>query len=390
MKKKFLLIALLLLLTVGLTGCRFRIRLPFLHGGTGTQEGPIEDPTPTEEQGTIFTRYTLYDGGIPTFLTVLPSEWKANITSNWNVVNSSIPGVATVTISSPDGLAKITILSRHSFVENAKFNEGINKDYYTTYLHKMNASQYISYVMKNNYTGYQLLKAENVPEDTVSMLNSYNTLRAELAKKDAELLQTGQYGVTISVRNDGITAAKEIYQNGNKYAEISTGVCNISTILKNNLSSLLDSTATTWEMPYLIIYEAASEEAYDEYYDTYNFIIANSSFTTRFYGKVEYVSSVIVNYYTSIYAERSKAALQATNDYINMKYSSTSSQSTNDKVMEMWDDVINEVDKYKLEDGSYLKTSIYNETVAQNGNEIYVGSKAGIPIGFTEVAKTYD
>ena len=77
------------------------------------------------------------------------------------------------------------------------------------------------------------------------------------------------------------------------------------------------------------------------------------------------------------------------NDYIDSNYTSTSSQSTNDKVMEMWDDVIKEVDKYELEDGTTLKTSIHNETVAQNGNEIYIGSKAGIPIGFEEVHKGY-
>ena len=383
MKKKYLLFS-LLLITLLLTGCKFRLKLPFVHS---SGEGPYEI---SEGEGQIYNLVTLYDGGIPAFNSIIPKGWTSSISSNWKIVNSSIPGVATVTINSPDNMARITIISRHSYVENSKFKEGINQDYYTTYLHKMNASQYISYYINNYYSGYQLDRAVDVPEDTVKMLNSYNTLKVELAKKDAELLQASQYGVNISVRNAGVTVAKEIYQNGDYYLEASTGVCNVSTILKNNLSSLLDSTATTWEMPYLIIYEAASEEAFDEYYDTYNFIIANSSFTTKFYGKVEYVSSVIVNYYTSIYAERAKAALQATNDYINKNYTSTSSQSTNDKVMEMWDDVINEVDKYKLEDGSYIKTSIYNETVAQNGNEIYIGSKAGIPLGFNEVSKTYD
>ena len=53
------------------------------------------------------------------------------------------------------------------------------------------------------------------------------------------------------------------------------------------------------------------------------------------------------------------------------------------------DDVIKEVDAYKTEDGSVLKTSIFSDTVAQNGNEIYVGSKAGIPIGFNELSKAY-
>ena len=55
----------------------------------------------------------------------------------------------------------------------------------------------------------------------------------------------------------------------------------------------------------------------------------------------------------------------------------------------MWSDVIKEQDNYILEDGTSVKTSIMNDTLAQNGNEIYIGSKAGIPIGFNEVSKGY-
>ena len=144
-----------------------------------------------------------------------------------------------------------------------------------------------------------------------------------------------------------------------------------------------------WKIPYTIIYTGETKEEFDKYYDTYKFIIANSNFTLDYYAMEEYVSSAIVNYYTTIYAERSKASLDAWHNYVDSNYSSTTSQSTNDKVMEMWDDVIKEVDSYKLEDGTQFKTSIHNETVAQNGNEIYVGDKAGIPIGFQIVDKGY-
>ena len=179
------------------------------------------------------------------------------------------------------------------------------------------------------------------------------------------------------------------YELGLNYIEAQTAIASITTNLESSLSSLLNSSATQWTIPYLIIYEGETKEEYDKYYDVYNFIVANASFTKDYYQLVEYVSSKIVNMYTSMYAAKSKAALDATNEYIDSNYSSTSASSTNDKVMEMWDDVINEVDKYTLEDGTTLKTSIMNDTVAQNGNEIYIGSKAGIPYGFDEVKKGY-
>ena len=104
---------------------------------------------------------------------------------------------------------------------------------------------------------------------------------------------------------------------------------------------------------------------------------------------VEYVSSAIVNSVSSYYAAKSQAGLDAMNNYIDSNYSSSSSQSTNDKVMEMWDDVIKEVDSYRAEDGTQIKTSIMNDTIAQNGDSFYVGSKAGIPLGYNELAKSY-
>ena len=178
-------------------------------------------------------------------------------------------------------------------------------------------------------------------------------------------------------------------EKGDTYYEASTCVSMISTNLTSNISSLLNSRAIQWYMPYVIIYEAKDKDTFDKYYDDYNFIRTNASFTKDYYAMIEYVSSAITNAYTSYYASKSQAALDATNSYIDSNYSSESSSSTQDKVREMWDDVIKEQDKYTLEDGTTIKTSIHNDTVAQNGNEIYIGSKAGIPEGFNEVHKGY-
>ena len=368
--KKFLLVIMILLLT----GCGMNAGVP---------------NNQSSDMGRIYNIVSLQDKGIVMFTGIIPEGWSAKIYSQ-DQVNSIHPFVETVVISNPDNTAKITILSQNSYIENAKYNEGQNKDYYTTYLHTMNASEYSDYYMNRIFNVTDFLKEEELPQDTHLAMNALHNLRMELAQKDLTLIETAQYGVTMSVDSVGASISKRVYQKGNSLYETSTGVSSISSSLTSQLSPLLNSTQVMWYIPYTITYEADSQEHYEQYYDDYNFIIANSDFTRNYYAMVEYVSNAIVNAVTSIYAEKSRIALEATNNYINSKYSSTSSSSTNDKVMEMWDDVIKEVDSYITEDGTQIKTSIMNDTVAQNGNEIYIGDKAGIPIGFNELSKGYN
>ena len=371
MKNKMLLKVLVIFLLVITVGC-----------GNKT----IKTNNKTNKKGTLYRQLSLNDKGINMFNTIVPDGWTATISSQ-DMVNSSYPFVETVVISNPDGSARITILSQHSYTENAKYNEGENKDYYTTYLHQMDANTYLDYFMDRIYSGSSFVKDVKFDDELVGQLKTLHELKISLANQDASSLQAQNYGVTITIGDEGYTASKKQYQNGDTYYEASTGVSAISTNLTSSLSSMLDSKATQWYMPYLIIYESDTKEDFDKYYDDYNFIIANSNFTKDYYAMIEYVSSAIVNSYMSYYAAKSQAALDATNSYIESNYSSTSSSSTNDKVMEMWDDYINDVDAYKTEDGSVIKTSMFNETVAQNGDEIYIGNKAGIPLGFNELSK---
>lgn len=339
-------------------------------------------------KGKLYTVINLQDKGINMFRSIVPKGWNSYISSQ-DLVNSSYPFVETVVLSNPEGTARITIISQHSYTENSKYREGINTDYYTTYMHKMNADEYIDYYMNTYYPGSTFIEDKEVEEKTLNELKTLHDLKVQMGKNDANLLSTQNYGVYLDVYGVEYTSSIKDFEYGTNYIEVSTSTSAIATTIKSSLSSLLDSKAIQWYMPYIIIYEGMNKEEFDKYYEDYKFIIANSNFTVNYYAMIEYVSSAIVNAYTSIYAEKSKIALQATNDYIDSTYSSTSSVSTNDKVMEMWDDVIKEVDSYKTEDGSTIKTSIMNDTVAQNGNEIYVGTKAGIPLGFNELAKGY-
>ncbi len=355
---------------------------------TGCNGGNASTNAKKVKSGKIYKTVSLNDKGIDMFDAIIPKGWKASISSQ-DIVNSSYPFVETVVITNPSKTAKITILSQHSYTENNKYNEGENKDYYTTYLHQMDASTYMDYFMDKIYNGTSFVKDGTVDKKIMNQLKTLHELKLDLANKDVTTINPSAYNVNISIGDEGYTSVKKEYQEGNNYYEASTSVSAISTNLTSGLSSLLNSRAVHWYMPYVIVYEAEDKETFDKYYDEYNFIIANATFTKDYYAMVEYVSSAIVNAYTSYYAAKAKAALDATNDYIDSNYSSDSSSSTQDKVREMWSDVIKEQDKYYLEDGSSIKTSTKNEIVAQNGNEIYVGSKAGIPNGFNELEKGY-
>ena len=363
----------LLLITLVLSGCSFK--------KTASRKVLVTE-------GKYYNIVSLQDKGIDMFRSIIPKGWTASIKSQ-DLVNSAQPFIETVEITNSDSSAKITILSQHSFVDNKNYSEGENRAYYTTYFRKMNAKEYSDYFMEKVYNTNSFVTDIEVDSDMYSELDVLHNLRIELGKQDAKLLEADNYDVNITVNGVDKTASKRQYKNGENYYEIFTAVSAVSSTLTSSLDSLLNSTSVQWYMPFVIVYEAETKETFDAYYDDYNLIVANSNFTLDYYAMIEYASSAIVNAVTSAYSEKFQAGLRAMDEYIDSNYSSTSSATTNDKVMEMWDDVIKEVDSYKMEDGTTVKTSIFNDTVAQNGNELYVGPKAGIPYGFNELSKSY-
>ena len=295
------------------------------------------------KQGKIYNRVALNDtqAEITAFEGLLPEGWTATIQSNWDIVSSNVPGLETVTITSPDGKASIVINSNQAFAENPRYAEGINYDYYTTYLHYMTGDEFVQYYMDLTYGEEAVLEAD--------------------LEDDSDLLQQANECTNVIIAVDGSLASKYVATNNNR----------------------------DWEVLYSIVFKADDKETFDKYHDDYSFIIANSQFTKDYYALVEYVSSSIVNSYAQMYAAKSQAGLDAMNSYIDSNYSSTTSESTNEKVMGMWDDYINEVDSYQTLDGGTIKTSMYNDTVAQDGDTYYIGSKTGIPDGFIELSKSY-
>ncbi|MBR2745053.1 MAG: hypothetical protein IKE01_07170 [Clostridia bacterium] len=342
------------------------------------------------KKGKIYNKVALNDtqARIKAFEGLIPEGWKASIKSNWNVVSSNVPGVESVTLVSPDGKATIVIDSNQAFVENAQYSEGVNYDYYSTYLHYMTGDEFVQYYMDLTYgNSAQLLKDMEDDTDVLEQADACTNALVEGLKASSSWINYSGYGLNYTVTPVKATMSKRQYKIGEKNMEGSCVIIGVDSLLET--SYVPANKNRDWEVLYSIVYMADDKETFDKYYDDYNFIVANSQFTTDYYALVEYVASSIVNTYAQYYAEKSKAGLEAMNNYINSNYSSTTSQSTNEKVMEMWDDYIKDVDCYKTQEGNKIKTSIFNDTVAQNGDSFYVGTKAGIPNGYTELSKSY-
>ncbi len=365
-----------------------------VYNGVTSGTGTVIDETPTKgdaktkqtSNGKLYNMQHLVDqsAGVNVFNAFIPQGWTASVQGNWQVVSPDFPGLESVTITSPDGKASIYIDSIQQFGDSQTMNEGVNLEYYTTYLHYMDADTFVQYYMDNAHPGSTLIKDLDDDPDTLSQANELNQQFVQKSRDFASQMSGLGYNFNTVAINP--TMSKRQYQVGNGYLEGTAVVMGQTTTIT---TSFYSQTTTYWEVPYSIVFYAQDKESFDKYYDEYNFIIANSTFTTDLYAMLEYVSSYIANIKTSQAAAKSQAALDATNSYIDSNYSSTSSASTNDKVMEMWDDVIKEVDNYHTLDGDSIKTSIMNDVVAQDGDSFYVGTKAGIPEGYTELSKGY-
>lgn len=364
--------------------------------GDGLDGGTAPDVTGTQQQGgqqvnqqvsgSYYNRYELVDQtiGVPVFNAFLPQGWTANISSNWNVISIGAPGLEEITINSPDGRAQITIDSCQCFVQSPYHDRGSNFEYYTTYLDYLNAGQFVDMYMDQTHPGYKILEESPVDEETIGWLNQYNDTMVAKANGTSGAITIGS---TSSVQEPYATSMCKRKYNVN--GQIMEASCVDTAMTQTITGPVLTEQYIHWRIPYSIVYLAADEQAFQEYYDEYSMIIGNSQFTPQYYAAEDYVASQI----TAVAMDAKAAACSdATSSFSSSGYESSTGDSTNEKVIEMWDDYINEVDSYTTLDGGTVKTSMYNDIVAQSdsGDEFFVGSSTSdIPSGFTELSKSY-
>ena len=116
-------------------------------------------------------------------------------------------------------------------------------------------------------------------------------------------------------------------------------------------------------------------------------IAANGYFTADFYSVVGYVTGQIVLAIAQGTLNESTGT-EAAGQYENSGTKiSDSDRETQERVFQSWDDYIKDEDRYTTTDGRELTTSMFNETVAQDGDKFYIGKRDEIPYGFTELTK---
>ncbi|MBR6898284.1 MAG: hypothetical protein IKN24_08965 [Lachnospiraceae bacterium] len=366
---------------------------------TGTADSKGGAPAVDPAKGQIYVKKTVRDTvvDIPAFTTIIPDGWEMTIMSNWQMIDNTYPGRELVQIADPDGTVRISIVSPQSYlwIYNDSFgmpsqNAGADLSYYTTFYPYMNAGDALEALLDSNGFDTRTMKKE--VDDGEQAVKAADAAAQRLADINADgMRQMGveSYGKSYSIVGKYADYSKRQYTyNGGEYFEAST----ITYGFSGRLSGITTNTTTGWIIPYFIVYGAKDKATFDKYYDIAGTIIENSSFSPEFFYLNAAYASAILEQIAKIQAIRSQAQLDAVNESLMDDYSSDTNadaRSTSEKVMEMWDDYINDVDAYVSEDGSVVKTSIYNEVMAQDGDYYYAGDKSGIPDGYTQLDK-YD
>ena len=348
---------------------------------------PVQTVAEPVVQGTYYQYYPLVDPQLnaAVFNAFLPQGWTGNVSSNWSVICPDFPGLEEITLMSPDGQAMITIDSAQSFTQNDfSGKQGPDFSTYTTYANYMDAPTYTDTFIANAYPGASLAADLSDDPETLDMLRQYNDLIVQNGQQTMDTVTAGgTIGANITITPLDSTFCKRQYQANGSYIETT---CPIVSFQQTFYTSYLTDIYIHWRLPYSIVYQATDKAAFDAHYSEYEMIVANSMFTPDYYAAEEYVASCIGNNLL----EAQNAANQGTSSYSSSGYESTSGDSTNEKIINMWDDVINEVDSYNTLDGGTIKTSMYNDIVAQDGDSYFVGSSTSdIPYGYTELSKSY-
>ncbi len=325
-------------------------------------------------QGKVYQRIGLIDQqiGAVAFEGIIPEGWTAETHGNWGLINP-MPGQEITVFTSPDGKASVQIASEQTYEQASDRGYGADLSDFITFAPYMNASSYI------DFSNAEFLRDMEIPTAHQQAIDNYtqqfysggiNTARAY-----------SRYVIT-PMGAEG-TVARRQYRIGNGYAEYG---CAVSAYQYGYTKVFLNITETWWNVVNTVSFTATDREAFDKYYSDYEMIVANGYFTGAFYSANAYVIKQIMNMVINYRTEQ--AIAEAAGSYSSSGTQITSSDmDTQDKVMQAWDDYIKDEDRYTTTDGNTVITSMFNETVAQDGNNFYVGSRTGIPYGYTELIR---
>lgn len=350
----------------------------------------------------LYTYQTLNDTmiNIPVADIMVPKGFTAQVTSQWDRLDGSFPGHEVIGLQNADNSVGIYIFTNESYYQfqnrnamgfNMPPKQGPDYERRITLMNYMDSSAVIEVFLNNlGFNNRKLIK--NLPSDNNKIQQIKNDLLKQAQidlQKIQQMNQMARTGMQASLNGVDVNMSKKQYSVGSGNIEASSCVRTVTNSIGNNT---IVTITTYWEIMYFVVYRANSKELFDKYYNTYKTVIGNSRIRPEFYFVNMKLKQMNDERVAKIGAVRAQISLEEQRKMIaqnNPSLTNPEAESVSDKVMNMWDDVITERDEYKTLDGRKLKTSMYNETVAQDGDTFYIGNKTGVPSGFKELSKSY-
>lgn len=364
---------------------------PYWHDDGGDVSNPGSEVSGTSDHQTIsgdnvYQFYPVADpqAGIVVANMFLPLSWRAAVEGSWQVPSAAYPGVETVSVHSPDNGVLIALTSPQEFKHFSSWSgeaaEGINSDGILDVKEKSACEVVEMELAARTSGGTNNLLSEEKMNELEPQLQTQNNSAAQSGVAEANALY-GQW-VTVSVQDTHVDTCRRRYDSDGNIIEIAAAVMSVTTNMQSSVG--VSTVATSWTVPFIMTYATIDQETFDQYYPTFQNIVANSSFTSEFAQAVGMIVAKKNEQVAALSAARSQASLEASRQQTLSDYT-----STNERVMDMWDSVIKEEDAYTDLNGNRVTTSMYNETVAQDGDKFYVGPRTGVPHGFSELHKEY-
>lgn len=348
----------------------------------------------------LYTAQTIYDNiaRIPALDIIVPKGFTAKITSQWDRFDGNYPGHEVLAIENADntvGIYFFTSESYYQFSSQSSFRniniqnpsqQGVDYERRITLINYMDSNTVLEVFLNNlGFTNRQLIKT--LPNDNKKLQMIRNRLQENAytsIQRNLQLLQMIRSNFQVRLNGVESNMATKQYSVGPGVIEASTLVNAVNTSTGNALAV---TNSIEWEISYFTVFRANTKELFDKYNGVYQTVISNIIVRPEFCYLNARLKEMNEERVAKIGAVRAQVALEASRDQIMGDYNSSS--QTQDRVRNMWNDTIKELDEYKTLDGKRLKTSMFNETVAQDGDTYYIGNKTGIPSGFKELSKSY-
>ena len=347
----------------------------------------------SDYSGSFGTYTTLTDPttGVPVMDAVLPYGWTAQLESNWNFVSTTNPCVATALFTSPDQRASVLIQTSHDYLQSYD-TSGLfpHRDYtdmetYIVHLAYKNAGQVLDMCFNGLLgTGGTVVSETPIPSDVQSLLDQLaQTYLSSLVNGLNQI--GGGYGINAQASGSEGTVSMRRYSytgsDGQSYLADTMALCVAAEYVSPSYGT--NFVYTQWAVPGVMVFSAPDEATLEKYRPQYEIITQNAALRNEFnhvkqaYGN-QIRNMVMKQQANSIAAMTEAQAQSYLSDYDSSAY--TSDDWAND-----WSDFIYDRNEYTTADGSTIKVGTEFDTVYQNGDEFYFGSKGSAPFGWEQL-----